>query len=253
MSEFTKRTIWAIILSIVVISGVLYLPVYVLKFTVALICVVAVYEITNLLDISANGLKNRSILFAAFVSSLLLLFLNFYLSLFFITLYSFWLAYTYNNLNYLSWSLFSLIYGVFFVSSIGFIIEYDKLVVFLLFAVVWSGDILAYIVGKSFGKHKMAPVLSPKKTWEGAFGSFIGSIVAGGLFIYYFNLSAYFIIPVFLSAVFLQIGDLFESFIKRQVGKKDSSNLIPGHGGLLDRIDSLIFASVVFVIYLHIF
>lgn len=251
MNEFIKRTIWAVILSVTVITAILYLDVLILKLSIAVISVLAVYEISALLDTHLKGLKNKSILIVAFFSSISIIFLDFYLGLFIITLYSFWLAHKHSNLNYLTWTLFSLVYGVFFVSSLAFIIEYERLVLFLLFAVVWSGDTLAYIIGKNFGKHKMAPVISPKKTWEGALGSFIGSVTAGYAFIYYFHLPYHFFIPVFLSAIFLQVGDLFESFIKRQVGKKDSSNLIPGHGGLLDRIDSLIFSSVLFFIWIN--
>ncbi|MCX7738885.1 MAG: phosphatidate cytidylyltransferase [Hydrogenothermaceae bacterium] len=250
MSELVKRTLSGVVLAFAVILSIIYLPVEVLKVSVCLLSVVVVYELIGLLEDILKGFRNVYILLMAFLSSLSLLFLDVYLAVLLIALYGFWIGHRYNSLQYTSFTFLTLVYGVFFVSSIGKLIEEDKLLVFLLFSVVWVGDTTAYIVGKNFGKHKMAPALSPKKTWEGGFGSFLGSFIAGYSFIDYFNLSLVYMVPVLISAVFLQVGDLFESFIKRQVGKKDASNLIPGHGGLLDRVDSLVFASVVFLVWI---
>lgn len=111
-------------------------------------------------------------------------------------------------------------------------------------ALIWVADIAAYFVGRAFGRHKLAPALSPGKTWEGAMGA-----VAGGL-AYVFFLRQFGNVPlpaniavialgVLLLIAFSIVGDLFESMIKRQAGVKDSSQLLPGHGGILDRIDSL--------------
>jgi phosphatidate cytidylyltransferase len=136
-----------------------------------------------------------------------------------------------------------------------------------LFAVVWTGDILAYYVGKNFGRHRMAPRISPKKTWEGAAASLAGSIAAGYLVMRYSGAIDAFLsgsrggedagLPVSLTHttfvlalaaglnVAAQLGDLAESLIKRSVGAKDSGTLLPGHGGVLDRIDALLFAAPV--------
>ena len=111
------------------------------------------------------------------------------------------------------------------------------------FATVWMADIAAYFSGKAFGKHKLAPSISPGKTWEGAIGAVIG-VVAYGLIVRQlfmphlgsFTLAV--VLLVALTAVSI-VGDLFESLLKRKVGIKDSSNILPGHGGVLDRIDSL--------------
>ena len=106
---------------------------------------------------------------------------------------------------------------------------------------VWSGDIAAMLVGKAFGKHPLAPSISPKKTWEGAFANLMASMIAGlliGLWLGYPGLVG--LACGTAVGVCGQMGDLFESALKRATGKKDSGSLLPGHGGLLDRIDSLL-------------
>lgn len=117
--------------------------------------------------------------------------------------------------------------------------------ILFLFAVVWATDILAYFVGRAIGGPKLAPSISPGKTLSGAIGGALGG-VAGGL-----ALAAAIgqpvgpglaVVTLFLSA-FSQIGDLFESAVKRRYGVKDSSNLIPGHGGVMDRVDALVAAA----------
>jgi phosphatidate cytidylyltransferase len=113
-------------------------------------------------------------------------------------------------------------------------------------AVVWVADIAAYFSGRAFGKHKLAPAISPGKTWEGAYGATAGVLVFG--YIVAFSLGAaaqplgslLMLVPVLIAVTAVSIiGDLFESLLKRQAGMKDSGTLLPGHGGVLDRIDSL--------------
>ena len=112
-------------------------------------------------------------------------------------------------------------------------------------AMVWMADISAYFAGRKFGKNKLAPAISPGKTWEGVAGAMLGVSV---YVVLVWSFSAYFsqreLLPVLLLAswwwvALAVIGDLFESAIKRQAGVKDSGALLPGHGGLLDRIDAL--------------
>jgi phosphatidate cytidylyltransferase len=119
---------------------------------------------------------------------------------------------------------------------------------YLVLAITWLQDTLAYFVGRSWGHHKMAPTLSPKKTWEGAIGGLIGSILGGVVCVPLLGL------PISLGAGMLlglvggvvgPLGDLAESMIKRQVGLKDAGHLIPGHGGILDRVDSILFTGPV--------
>ena len=142
-----------------------------------------------------------------------------------------------------------------------------------LLLVVWAGDIFAYFVGKAVGRHLMAPRISPKKTWEGAAASVVASVAVGWTLFHYalpissillraglierrdglFGLEQPAIGPVVLLTVVIniaaQLGDLVESLIKRGAGVKDSGAILPGHGGLLDRIDALLFAAPVLWYY----
>ncbi len=125
-----------------------------------------------------------------------------------------------------------------------------SLEVFFLFVLIWSSDSFAYFAGRLFGKHKMAPKISPKKTWEGFAGGVILTLILS-FFIEKFHpeLRGNWIVVGFLVAVFAPIGDLVESQLKRTFGVKDSGNIIPGHGGVLDRLDSFIIC--VPVVYLY--
>jgi phosphatidate cytidylyltransferase len=118
--------------------------------------------------------------------------------------------------------------------------------VYFVCAVTWLQDTLAYFVGKSYGRHRMTPTLSPKKTWEGAAGGMAGAILGGVLAILICGLPVSPWVGVLLGivgGVIGPLGDLVESMIKRQAGLKDAGHLIPGHGGLLDRIDSFLFTA----------
>lgn len=111
-------------------------------------------------------------------------------------------------------------------------------------AITWLQDTSAYFVGRRFGKHKLAPALSPKKTWEGAAGGMLGAILTGIAGVLLLGLPITLLQGALLGLVggiVGPLGDLSESLIKRQVGLKDAGNLIPGHGGILDRADSLLF------------
>ena len=136
------------------------------------------------------------------------------------------------------------------------------LVLWLVF-VVWATDVGGYIVGKSIGGPKLCPAISPKKTWAGLLGAVGFAMLVAYVFALFLKAYDYVSLPIHhttkllvvsagILAVIAQIGDLFESFIKRKLNLKDSSNLIPGHGGLFDRVDGLIFAAGVtaLVVYL---
>lgn len=111
--------------------------------------------------------------------------------------------------------------------------------------VIWAGDTGAYFSGRAFGKHKLAPVLSPKKTWEGAIGGTFASLVGGWIAATLMlpELALWQVVVLALPAAILgQVGDLAESALKRSTGVKDSGRILYGHGGVLDRVDALIFA-----------
>jgi phosphatidate cytidylyltransferase len=120
--------------------------------------------------------------------------------------------------------------------------------IFVLLAASWLGDTGAYFAGRALGRHKLAPVLSPKKTWEGAIGGFVTSMAGAVLFGWIFGLELPWWGMALLGGVldvFGVLGDLAESLLKRAFGVKDSGGILPGHGGILDRVDSVIFAGPV--------
>jgi phosphatidate cytidylyltransferase len=128
-----------------------------------------------------------------------------------------------------------------------------ELILFLL-TVVYVGDTGAYMFGKLWGKRKMVPLASPNKTWEGAVGGVIfgilGAIIGRALFLNKISLLQAIICSLFISLI-AQLSDPVESLFKRAVKVKDSSSILPGHGGMLDRIDSLILSAPFFYYYIH--
>jgi phosphatidate cytidylyltransferase len=142
-----------------------------------------------------------------------------------------------------------------------------------LLLLVWAGDVFAYFIGKPFGRHRMSPRVSPNKTWEGAVASVLASVAVGLLMFHYslplstallhahlidlrdgiFNNQQPSLIPIIALSVILniaaQLGDLVESLIKRGANVKDSGAILPGHGGMFDRIDALLFAAPVLWCY----
>jgi phosphatidate cytidylyltransferase len=160
--------------------------------------------------------------------------------------------------NHLCWTLLGAIYLGYFLPHAALVYRLHDGVQWIFFTliVVMIGDTAAYVVGKSIGKTKLYPEISPGKTVEGAVGSTAASLVAGAVAGYYFLPSYSWLELVGVSlimSVLGQLGDLFESWIKRVFGVKDSSELLPGHGGLLDRLDSLIFPLVFVAYYTRIF
>lgn len=161
------------------------------------------------------------------------------------------------NVYFFGFFYFGIIFGLFpLIKSYTFGLEplfekfpYSNAHWFLFMLVIpWVCDSAAYFGGKALGKHKFAPAISPKKTWEGAVSGMIFSVIAGLVFALTLlkNENIWFVLVVaLLDGIFAQFGDLIESLIKRGAGVKDSSNLIPGHGGLFDRTDSLLVSAVI--------
>jgi phosphatidate cytidylyltransferase len=125
--------------------------------------------------------------------------------------------------------------------------ELGLVAILFLFALVWATDVAGYFAGRAFGGPKLAPRISPNKTWSGAIGGTVGAMLAGGAVAALAgieNLFAIALVSFGLSAV-AQAGDLFESAVKRRFGAKDAGHLIPGHGGVMDRLDGFIAAAAV--------
>jgi phosphatidate cytidylyltransferase len=153
--------------------------------------------------------------------------------------------------------IFGFVYIPFLISHFILLRSIDKGVLWVLFVLVlaFAGDITALYIGKYFGKHKLIPLVSPGKTVEGTIGLFLGSTVACLIFSYFCFPEISLIkigILAFTGSIIGQLGDLSESAIKRNYGLKDASSLLPGHGGLLDRMDCLLFI-VPFVYYYRIY
>ncbi|MDR2474680.1 MAG: phosphatidate cytidylyltransferase [Bacteroidales bacterium] len=131
--------------------------------------------------------------------------------------------------------------------------NYNKVLPFAFFVIIWISDSGAYIAGSTFGRHPLFKRISPKKSWEGSLGGTCMSVVTALIFAHYFphTLStAAWIGMALITTVFGTLGDLSESLLKRTIGIKDSGKILPGHGGILDRFDSVLLAAPACVLYL---
>lgn len=127
--------------------------------------------------------------------------------------------------------------------------------VFFLFAIIWVSDSFAYFLGSRYGKHKLYELISPKKSIEGFVAGLIGGILAGFIYSMFFMKIGFLhvIVISFLISLFGAVGDLIESMFKRKAQVKDSGHIFPGHGGMLDRIDSLLFGAPILYFYIELF
>ena len=164
------------------------------------------------------------------------------------------------NIVDLSITFFSIVYVPFLFSFIKllFLQQHGRILVILAFLCATATDTFAYEVGSRFGKHKLSPVVSPKKSYEGSIAGIIAAMIVSGVTCYvtntYFDTQFNIILMTIMGAVFSivgQIGDLAASSVKRYCGQKDFSNLLPGHGGILDRFDSIMFISPILYIFMY--
>ena len=133
--------------------------------------------------------------------------------------------------------------------------EFDPSPILILFVIIWVFDSFAYIIGSRFGKNRIMPKISPKKSWEGFFGGMAFTVLSVYILNYFFDsFSMNFLILLALIVPFTATaGDFIESYYKREAGVKDSGNLIPGHGGFLDRMDALMISIPVLYLLINIF
>jgi len=268
LSNLTLRIIFGLIGAVLVVTGVLYSEwTFLLLF--GLICGISLTEFFHLLHLSNMHLHR---VFAVATGVLLFLvnylvqsntlpssyyyliiafvFLLFLIELFQINLNPFQrIANTFLGILYIALPL-SLFSSTAFIHG-----SYDAGIVMGILLLLWANDIGGYIGGVSFGKHKLFERVSPKKTWEGSTGGAVMSLGVAWLCAYFFPslLLKDWIILSLIIIVFGSIGDLVESLFKRNLSVKDSGNLIPGHGGFLDRFDGLFIASPFLILYLKIF
>ncbi len=268
MSELAKRALFGSIYVAVVIAGVFFHPSGLL-FILSLIYVMGMIEMKHLQNGQNFGLLYTSAsllgIFALvahlsfsydFQDHLLPFMAMVILALFLQHLFS---KGSETNSDRLSKVTFSFIY-LFLPTSLAISIAYIDGIwqpeyLLGLFIILWANDTAAFLTGKKFGKHKLIERLSPKKSIEGFVGGLIGSLLVG------FALSKFWpimstiewIIFSAIVAIFGSIGDLFQSSLKRSAGVKDSGNIIPGHGGILDRLDSFLFSVPIVYFYLRYF
>lgn len=179
------------------------------------------------------------------------------MAIMFITLFTYEIFTRKSGVNGIVHTIFGFVYVAFLLSHLMLInnLENAVILVWLPFLTAWFTDSAAYFTGISIGKHKLSPMISPKKTIEGALGGIIGSSLLTtifGVFISKYNSSigiTNFILIGLLCGVFSQLGDLAASYIKRYAKIKDFGNLIPGHGGILDRFDSILFTMPIVYYY----
>jgi len=259
LNNFTKRTLSGIAFILIIVGALTAGPLtfYILF---ALITGVCLFEFYNLASKNGaevqkitgiiTGLAVFTLIFLVAGDSLEYQWLLAILPLIFLIIIRELYRKKENPLRNISYTLAGLIYPVLFLalaSPIAFASfphpEYNHHMVLSLFILIWSNDTFAYITGKKFGKHKLSISISPNKSWEGLAGGVIFSILAALIIFYithHLNMMTWIILAIIVS-VSGTFGDLTESSVKRSAGVKESGNLIPGHGGALDRFDSAIF------------
>lgn len=241
MSEFAVRVISGII-GVLLLAGILFFDGILINLFVFALIFIAFLEIKNAftkIDIIF------SLIYGCILSVFVSLELYFYNQLFF-TMYLLLLMTLFdllvlrNNIKNSSALAFSSLYIILGFSSL--VLLGNHILIGLVFVLAFSSDSFAYLVGITFGKHKLIPDVSPKKSVEGALGGIIGTVILTILYLSYFELSSigYDIILGILASILAQCGDLIASRIKRDTGIKDFGKLIPGHGGILDRFDSVL-------------
>lgn len=263
-STLKKRLITAGVLLPLVILGVLFLPLNYFMVASAIVFLGGAWEWTRL-----SGLETVKTRLVGFMSMLVLAIGFYFLYVFFksmlvlcLSVLVFWsaalcmvLTYPKGSKLYASYGI-SLLIGVLalgfaYVALISLKAFSSKFVLYVM-VLVWAADTGAYFAGKRFGKHKLAREVSPGKTWEGVLGAFVLSTLVSGIAYFVLKLEMIHLSSwIFLSLVtvfFSIVGDLFESLFKRLRNLKDSGTLLPGHGGILDRLDSLIAALPIFIV-----
>jgi len=262
IKEIIKRIVVAIILIPISVILILYAPPIILFLSILLLIIGLTYEFIALMK-QKNKFINTYIVYVSAIIIPSCLFFKLYLILIlylFILLLLLLLLKMFSNnpienafeevfISYLSSIFIPLLASAMFLLD-----EISPLWLLYLAIVIWLSDIFAYFVGIGFGKHKLIPSISPKKTIEGLIGGIIFATIGGLIFNYLFlEKSMIFMIIITLEIITVGvIGDLIESMLKRSANVKDSGSIIPGHGGIYDRLDSILLAAPLLLLYINI-
>lgn len=274
MKNLITRTLTGAIFVAVIVGGIYFSP-YTFLLVFSLVVGLSLWEFYGLLKIYEQSLVKRLIssiggvyLFIASFGyaheltdgKVFLPYLLFILYLFIVELYN----KKSNPVNNWAFAFLGQVYCAASFSLLNFIssvpdapgeVLYNPTLVLALFVFVWLNDTGAYLVGSTFGKHRLFERISPKKSWEGFIGGLIVALASSQLFAYYLpDIGWYHWLGLSATVIlFATWGDLTESLLKRTIGVKDSGNLLPGHGGMLDRFDSVMMAIPAMYVYLELF
>ncbi len=258
---FSKRLFSSIVL--VILAFAVILPGnYVLGIALLGISIVAFHELINAYEKNENkingllkitGLSGTILYYLFLIFEFDLIWLAFIVVMTFLSLMAVYVfLFPRYRVEEVLHTLFSFFYAPVLLSFLYLTrqMQYGEFIVWMIFISSWICDTCAYITGMLFGKHKLAPILSPKKSVEGAIGGIAGSALVGALFGFFIEpimgfdgIAVIFAVIGACGAIISQIGDLAASAIKRNYELKDYGKLIPGHGGIMDRFDSVIFAA----------
>ncbi|HRO77013.1 MAG TPA: CDP-archaeol synthase [Crocinitomicaceae bacterium] len=261
MKDIVLRSISGFVFVAILVASIVLWDGVCVKYVLGLFSGLALYEFYQMLKVKNIHLSPFTFIGAG-LGIYIFLFLDSLEPVIIAILLIFWLIELWrkkgNSLEIIAYGTFGLIYCVFpFVLMVLFHeISQKTSILLYLFIIVWTNDTFAYLTGRAFGKHKLFERISPKKTWEGTIGGIVASLLVGFLIYYFLERSfpkVLFFGGVFFMAVGAILGDLFESLIKRSLGVKDSGNIIPGHGGILDRFDAAMFAAPLLLVYIIFF
>ncbi|AIT09811.1 phosphatidate cytidylyltransferase [Candidatus Francisella endociliophora] len=251
-----QRIITGVVLVAVVFSFLLYATSYLFGVGVFLVAVLSAYEWMRLAKVEEESVIRNLIIFSVsvFVVSEFFVYLQYVFPIFWLYAIFRLSQYERQKINSIS-SMEMLIMGLFAISPFAaslYVLHSNNVAwIFMFILVVAAADSGAYFAGKAIGKRKMLPRLSPNKTIEGLLGGLASAVVVAAVFLFYMDLSfeqyVFMLIISALTAVLSVVGDVFESMMKRIAGVKDSGNILPGHGGLLDRLDGYMPTLPVFV------
>ena len=251
-----ERIITGVVLAVVVFGFLLYASEYLFGVGVFLVALLSAHEWLRLAKVDQDSMVKYLIIFviAAFVVAEFFTYLQYIFPIFWLYAIFRLSQYEREKINAIS-SMEMLVLGLFTIAPFAaclYILHSNNVAwIFMFILVVAAADSGAYFTGKAIGKHKMLPRLSPNKTIEGLLGGMVCAIVVAVIFLLYMRLTPleylYMVLISALVAVLSVVGDVFESMMKRIAGVKDSGNILPGHGGLLDRLDGYMPTLPIFV------